>query len=252
MRNLRIAALSTLALVAALPASRLQAQDGTLAFTYWITVRPGSAPGFEAAWKEHLAFRRANGDSWTWGVLQQQFGDESGSYVIRSAGHTWADMDAAMASPRQAQLQAHLGATVTPLVESVRSGITQVDLAVSVPPEAGTTVNVAPVTNFRIRPSATAAFDAGLAAVREATMATGYPFRYVVLRRIWGGPGFTVAVAGQAPNFAALASGDGLEQMLVSHFGPARAQEIFQPMFEAIEASESSIFVVRTDLSSPQ
>jgi hypothetical protein len=75
--------------------------------------------------------------------------------------------------------------------------------------------------------------------------------RYVVLRRTFGGPSPTVAVVGQSPNFAGLASGAGLEAMLIQHFGPQRGAEIFQPFFESIASIETSTLVARPDLSSP-
>jgi len=242
--------IATLVLLA-LTAQTARAQDNTLAFTYWLTIRPGSAPAFEAAWKEHLAFRRANGDTWTWAVLQQTFGDQMGTYVIRSAGHTWAEMDAFVAASASGRLDNHLTATVAPLVESVRSGVSSVDADMSVLPDPGTSINVLPVTNINVKPSGGVAFNAGLAAVKEAVMATGYPIRYVVLRRTFGGPSPAVAVVGQSPNFAGLASGEGLEAMLIQHFGPQRGAEIFGPFFESIESIETSILVARPDLSTP-
>lgn len=246
----RLLPLVTLALLA-LNARPVRAQDGNLAFTYWLTIRPGSEAAFEAAWKAHLAFRRDNGDTWSWTALQQTFGDQMGTYVIRSAGHTWAEMDAYVAANASGRLDNHLTATVAPLVESVRSGVTTVDANLSVPPEAGTTTNVFPVTNVTLKPTGGQAFNAGVAAVKEAVTAENYPMRFVVLRRTYGGPAPTVAIVGQSPNFAGLSADAGLEAMLIRHFGPERSAEIFGSFFEAIESLETSILVARPDLSSP-
>ena len=49
---------------------------------------------FEMAIKEHIAWRKANGETWQWDVYQVAVGPNVGDYGIRSANHTYADIDA--------------------------------------------------------------------------------------------------------------------------------------------------------------
>ncbi len=62
-----------------------------------------------------------------------EVGENLGQFGIRSAGHSWADFDAYDAGFGPEGL-VHWNATVAPLVESISSAITTVNLAISNPP----------------------------------------------------------------------------------------------------------------------
>lgn len=249
MRAARLALPALVALAITLP-QHIEAQGQTLAFVYEVTVKPGAAPGFEAAVKELNEFRSSHGDSWTWNVYQVMFGRDVGNYIIRSAGHAWADMDAYGASDLNALVGAQIGATIAPLVESVTSRVMAGVEELSYLADDPDAMNVLALTEFILDPTAAAAFEQGIAQFKEAVMASGYDLRWAYVRLLAGGSGNSVSIAGQSPNFAGLEQSDeDVQAMLVEHFGEQGAQELFETVFAAVESSETSIVMRRPDLS---
>ena len=251
MRTLRIAPVALTALVVAALPPAVEGQGRTLAFTYQIAVDADAQPAFEAAWKEHLAFREANGETWTWSVLQQTFGDNPGNYAIRSGSHEWADLDSYFTGEFNAVVQAHLGATVRPLVQSFTANISMSNTALSHPAENLADMNVFPVQVFHLDGEGQQDFMEGLAEFKEAMVAGGHPGRWAVAQPFAGGPAPSVTIILHAANFAALENDEAAQnQMLVDHLGEERVQELFAGIQGAVESIESSIWTLRRDLSS--
>ena len=71
----------------------LFAQANNLAKIYFVNVKSGHDTEFVAALKEHVEWRKQAGDPWTWLVYQIVNGKNLGDFVIRSSGHSWADLD---------------------------------------------------------------------------------------------------------------------------------------------------------------
>ena len=172
MHSLRLTSLAFVLVAIAVPTDAVEAQGATLAFAYDVTVKLGSAPAFEAAWKEHLAFREANGETWSWNVYVEAFGDTPGNYVIRSNSHTWAELDTYMASDFSALVDAHVGATILPLIESFVSRVESADAELSHLPDDLSEINIFAVTTIQLEASQSLAFEASLTAFHEAVVAT--------------------------------------------------------------------------------
>lgn len=160
-------------LFVALAGAPLQAQQ-TIARSYSIIPMDGMSAQFEAALKQHIEWRVANGDPWNWGVSVVEVGAGLGEYSLRSAGHTWADLDAYDADFGPRGLQ-HWMATVAPVVESVSSTITTTDEALSNrAPQSRTTAFVT-ITRFHIRPDRQAQFEEAIAVGTQALKDHDWP-----------------------------------------------------------------------------
>ena len=56
-------------------------------------VAPGMVDKYEAGRKKHMAWHKAQGDPWTWNTYEINTGPDTGSYLIVSSGHQWAELD---------------------------------------------------------------------------------------------------------------------------------------------------------------
>jgi len=57
-------------------------------------VRPGTVQDYEASRKKHMAWHKAQNDTWAWEVFEIMTGPDTGSYLIASGGHQWKEMEA--------------------------------------------------------------------------------------------------------------------------------------------------------------
>ena len=72
----------------------LVAEDNKVNQMYHIKIKPGHQAAFYADLAEHAAWRRENGDPWTWWVHRVVNGVDDGDCLIRSGAVSWAEMDA--------------------------------------------------------------------------------------------------------------------------------------------------------------
>ena len=104
-RNLRQSLGLMLALIFAVCGSYVGAADkaadkggaaatGTIADRWVLWPKPGHESEFEAAVKEHVAWRKKNGDPFNWIAYQPVVGTDLNFYVFRSDDHQWKDLDA--------------------------------------------------------------------------------------------------------------------------------------------------------------
>ena len=76
-----------------------QPPAGNVALAYVQTVDLQKAAAFEEGFKKHLAWRKAQGDTWRWDTWQMVRGEKLGSYYTVSNGHAWKDFDAQPLGP---------------------------------------------------------------------------------------------------------------------------------------------------------
>jgi hypothetical protein len=101
-RDFRMLAVWMLTVCGALCASGATAADaaaagagaGLVTDTWIFWPKDGQALKFEAAVKEHAAWRKNAGEGFTWSVYQPVVGRDLSFYVIRTRGHHWQDFDA--------------------------------------------------------------------------------------------------------------------------------------------------------------
>ena len=77
----------------ALAVPALAQQTGNVAELNIHTPKPGSTDKYEAARKKHMAWHKAQKDTWTWNTWEVVSGPDSGTYYTGSFGHAWKDFD---------------------------------------------------------------------------------------------------------------------------------------------------------------
>ncbi len=70
------------------------ATGGNIASRWVVWPKAGHEHEFESAVKEFVAWRKKNGDPFTWVAYQPVVGTDIGFYVFRSDDHQWKDLDA--------------------------------------------------------------------------------------------------------------------------------------------------------------
>ena len=138
------------------------AQDNNLARVYFMDAKTGMQAGLETALKQPAEWRKAQGDPWTWNVMQVVNGEHLGRFIARSGGHSWGDFDEYdMEFGEKASV--HFNATVAPLLESATSAITSVDTTNINWHPNNDAVNLISVTTFHLKPGNGQAFTQAIA-----------------------------------------------------------------------------------------
>jgi hypothetical protein len=226
-----------------------EAAAQTVARSYWFTPPPGQAAAFEQALTAHAAWRKQAGDPWSWEVYQVVNGDRLGTFVARSSGHTWADLDAYDSGfgPTGSQ---HFGTDVAPHLASETSAITVVDTAHMILPDKPEGYAMVEVVTFHLKADQIQAFDRAVDQVHKAILASKWPVHYAWEMPMNGGRGEDRFLAIFHPNWADFEPVEpSMEAMLAEQLGKDRAMELFRTMAGSYWETTSMVLRHRPDMS---
>lgn len=196
------ASLSLLALgcLAAEP-SAAKAPAGELLLEYWtVTPKPGMELQFEKALTEHAQWRRDHKDPWTWYVSAEAYGPETGTYFIRSDGHTWTELGAYDASNFSSQANENWDTTVGPYVAKIQGSILEWLPAVS-HWNTNVSTRVARLQTMYLKQGMEEQFLKVLTEFKKAADEAKWPYYWGYARSVTGPtPCYTLVMA--KPNFA--------------------------------------------------
>jgi hypothetical protein len=120
MRRFGSMSVLALCLLTAWSASPAQTQEGALARIVVIEPKTGHAEEFEAGYKKHLEWHRANRDPWQWHGWTFVLGQRLGKFMDGTFGHTAAALDAAV---KPAEDAADNRRNVTPYADFLSHGV---------------------------------------------------------------------------------------------------------------------------------
>ncbi len=247
MKVLRNTVVSLVAALALLSSAGLQAQN--VARAYRFTPAAGKGPAFEQALKSHAAWRKQAGDPWDWSVYQVMTGDHVGSYMVRSGGHTWADLDTYDAG-FGAKGDARFEADVAPLLASMSSWVTVGDTVHRHLPETAEGYTLISLTTYYIKPGKGDQFSAAVDAYSKAGAKSGLPGRYAWFSFVNSGSGGTRGLAVFHKNWASFQPQQpSLGKATEDAYGKEMADQIYRDLLGAISHTESLIMRYRPDLS---
>lgn len=136
-------------------------------------VKPGMTAQYEQGRAKHMAWHKSQNDTWSWNTWAITTGQDTGSYVVASCGHTWKDFDgrdkfdAADSENATATMGAYMA-------EETMSYYT-------LRPELSSTLKPGPqpkylsVIFFRLKPEGLTDFTNGVKQVNEAFSKTSTP-----------------------------------------------------------------------------
>ena len=234
--------------LAALPALAQDEEPGTLWQEFFVTAKPGHEQQFEAGYKAHAEWHRAN-DSWTWHTWQVVNGKHLGQYIARTGGHHWADFDG-----RENMNEAdgkHFNEYVLPHVQSTSSRIVQDMLTISKWPE-GDMPPLVNVITFHVKYGADQEFVHAISQISEAIEKSNWPTTgYAWLTVVNGGRTPTYILALPHSSWADMAEPEkSIWAMLEEVYGKEGAGKIMGTFSKTVESETSFIVTFREDLSS--
>ncbi len=236
-----------LGILAAAPG--VAAQGANLAFAYRVKVHVGQEQAFEAALREHMAVRQAAGEPFQWLIYQAMFGDDGGEYYVRSADHSWADLDMYNGmGDFQEEVGDHFTRTMTPFIAESSSWVSVLDTAMSAMPPNMDEMNVFMVNRIWVDGEGAMAMEEALGAFHE-TAAANHMY-HIVLRTLVCGQGSDLALVFPAENFAGLEEpSPGMDELMMQEHGQEGLRDIYESWLSGLEESSSSVLVLRRDLS---
>ncbi|HET6982024.1 MAG TPA: hypothetical protein VFI53_07780 [Myxococcaceae bacterium] len=245
-RNLAPAFL--LALSLAVPALGQPAGDVAVINTH--TPKPGATAKYETARKNHMAWHKAQKDTWTWNTWEVVSGEGSGTYYTASFAHAWKDFDTQEKFEKAdtADFDKNIGPTLGRSFTSyyLRRG----DLSLT-PPSATPPTPYSFLTFFLLKPEGVNDFQEAVKKINEGIKKTNWkqqgPSSWYQL--VNGGEGPMYVLAGGRDNWAAFAPNEkSLDVMMEEAFGKDGAA-ILAKARNAIRSSRTETIKYRPDLS---
>lgn len=248
MRAIRTASLAVIVAAAALAAAREVDAQG-IARVYVMTPAPGQQQAFEKALTAHAQWRKQAGDPWSWSVYQVVDGEDLGSFLVRSGGHTWADLDAYDAGFGQ-RGDARFNADVGPLLAHISSSITQEDTSLVRMPDSPDGYTLVQVTRYHVKPEKSQAFHALVGKIHRAIVDSDWPVHYAFVNTVSGADGQDVIMAGFHDGWADFAEPDpSFDQMLARKYGEEAAGKMMHTFGDAVWGWDSMTLRLRPEMS---
>lgn len=223
-------------------------QPEKVAVGYLFMVSPQNHQAFETALKEHIAFRKANGETWNWQMWQVATGEYAGQYLVRSFGHTWADMDAH--DPIEIKLEQDFNQKVSPLLTGMQSSITLPMAKLVRWPDMTGMPNMVEVVQFHVIPAQMDNFMFLLHKIHAAIEKKDAPYHYMFYRFVSGGSSYTVGLVVPHDNWSSFAPHEPTMKKLLSDvYGEEEARRMSKMWSKAIRDEDNLILRYRPDLS---
>lgn len=236
-----------LALALALPVAA-QEEMGTLTQVLGVKVNNGSATQFEDAVKTHLAWHKAQNDTWRWHAYEVMTGPYTGEYRYVSPGHFWKDYDGREKFEKADA--ANIEKTFGPYLESSMNMFYRVRPEVSRMPDSIDPMPLASIMHIVLHPKAVPDFEAMMQKIHEAMTETKWGSYYVWYSLENGGASPEYALVFPIERFADMAPPEKpFPAMLEEAFGRHDAAEVMETIMGSIESERTEILRFRSDLS---
>ncbi|MBD3866777.1 MAG: hypothetical protein IFK94_01515 [Acidobacteria bacterium] len=218
-----------------------------LAMAHNVKVQPGHELEFEAALKNHWAMHNKAGDPQGWTTWVQLTGKNTGMYMIRSAGLTWADLD--KENGVEGDMEDVLG-NMMPHISWSGTKITQWDLEMSNWPDSIGTPNMVELTVFHLKPGTEKGFYHALGAVSEFLKENVTDWQWAWGHGVSGHSGGTAVLAIPHENWASFKDDDiNMWKMLEEAKGRIETDLLMEEITSAIKWQENYAAMHRPDLS---
>ena len=115
MRSMVMSATGALALLASVSVCAQTPPPDSVTEVLRQKPRQGMVQEYEASRKKHMAWHKAQNDTWAWDVFEITTGPDTGGYLIASGNHQWKEMeewDAKLGDADGADSAASMGATI--------------------------------------------------------------------------------------------------------------------------------------------
>jgi len=225
-----------------------QATAGNVSLEYLQTVDMQKTAAFEEGFKKHLAWRKAQGDTWRWDTWQLVRGEKLGLYYTSTDGHAWKDFDS---EPIDAvEGGANYTASVGDALLAISGGMSVILPDLSNLPEgevkAGALVEV---VAWDVKPGRMDDLMQAIGRYHEAFAKVAPEEKYLWTMSVNGGPG-TVSVVLPRASWADFEPGEKSPDMILEEaFGRAESIAVSERFSSSIENTTTTVWMYRADMS---
>lgn len=213
--------------------------------------KPGAEKQLEEARKKHFEFHKQHADTWHWNTYIIETGQNTGTMVVSTCGHSWKDFDeweAKMGEADRADALAGMG----PLEASSWNSFYEVREDLSSAP-ANTMEPMVTVNIYTLHAGASGEFAEGIKKIREVMMKQPKrPGSVTWMELANGGDGPTFVRLGGLQGFADRApNGKPSRELVADALGKEAADNLYKSIGSTIDHSYSETAIYRPDLSYP-
>lgn len=248
MRKITFALVAVFLLLAVV-AALAQDKSVNIGRVYVTVPKPGMTKQLEEGRKRHMEFHRKQNDSWTWTVYEVETGEDTGSYLSISFGHSWKDFDA-WDQKMGAADTADGAINLTPFAAQTRGSIWMYMSEVSRPPSDTNPSKMVEVIHFMLNSGGDSDFEYAVGKITEAINKTNWPAHY-----FW----YSLVNGGQTPHYVLVIPHDSWADMadldpsfpvmLEKGLGRHEARELISDLDKSTRSEWSEVLVYRPDLS---
>lgn len=243
----RFLASTLAALVFAAAPALAQAPPDTVTQVFRQKVAAGStADKYEAGRKKHMAWHKAQGDTWTWNTYEVTTGPDTGSYVIASPDHQWADFDTWQAKFGDADTADANVAMAGTQAGSQMAYWTQLNSLSRLPAPKTPPTPLLSLTTYHVKPGSDAAVMAAIGKVNAALTGANYPLHSAWYRLTNGGsPAYAVVT----PRANMGTFSNNVMAVIEKQLGQAGAEALLKEFFANVTGVTTELLQRRADLS---
>lgn len=243
----RFLASTLAALVFAAAPALAQAPPDTVTQVFRQKVAPGStADKYEAGRKKHMAWHKAQGDTWTWNTYEVTTGPDTGSYLIASPGHQWAEFDTWQAKFGEGDTADANVSMAGTQAGSQMAYWTQLTSLSRLPDRNAPPTPLLSLTTYHVKPGSDAAVMAAIGKINAALTAANYPLHSAWYRLSNGGsPAFSVVT----PRANMGTFSNNVMAVIEKQLGKAAAEALGKEFFDHVTGVTSELLQRRADLS---
>jgi hypothetical protein len=224
---------------------------GKLADSWIFWIKAGQEAAFEAAVKEHVAWRKAEGEASSWNAYQPIVGDDLTYFVFRSDGHHWKDFDTNQEWSLKAEAVQKFNEHVAPYVERMEHYISELDT------DHTRWVDSAEYRYFgvwevKLKGGAYDKMNEALTVIHKVAVDQKWSRSYAVAWTIGGEGGMTVVWPFKS--YADMADPDPpFSKVLATELGSEdAAKSVFRQWYSSFKSQHYTIYASRPDLSTPE
>ena len=221
---------------------------GKISDLWFFWPKEGHAAEFEAAVKAHLAWRKQAGEAFAWECYQPTVGDDLAYYVFRSGDHQWAEFDTEQAWSMKSKADAEFDKSVLPHVARYEHQMTESDFDHTLWHD-NPNYKYFWVESRQLAPGGYEGVMAAVDKVHKALVAAKWPKSYGFDWVIGGDGGLLLVLP--FTNYADMADPEPpMMKVVAAQLGSEKdAREVFHQFDEGVASTKTTIYLLRTDLS---
>lgn len=259
-RRLLALAITSLCLVAAwgqqtsgqgTPSAQINAQNANnVCRVYFIKPKPGAVAQYEQARQRHFQFHKQHDDTWTWNTWEIDTGENAGTYVTSTCGHTWKDFDDWEQKMGKADREDAM-ASMSPFEASNTNSFDVYRTDLSLVPANRPPSPMSAVTVYVLHPGTVNDFTAALTKIKAALeKQQDWPKTGGWLQLANGGEGPVFVLLNERQSWAEFAPLPKTPQEIVTEtYGKEEADAIYKALRDSTAHVNTETAIYRPDLS---